>query len=155
MILPLPHRLHTCGREFETVRQARQVDRVSQRNAADALLSGKFEEFRHCGFSLPFLGPPFSIAVSASKGGFRLRQLTEAETTEADSLDDHFAVSYTKVFRVGQTRPSFSCGCCLQLALNDALYRCLPPHHSQEMWAGLSGQVRYSGKMAPVRKSGG
>jgi hypothetical protein len=74
------------------------VDRVSQRNAADALLGGKFEEFRHRGFSLPSLGPPFSIAVSASKGGFRLRQLTEAEATEADSLDDHFAVSYTKDF---------------------------------------------------------
>jgi hypothetical protein len=39
------------------------IDRVSQRNAADAPVSGKFEEFRHRGFSLPSLGPPLSIAV--------------------------------------------------------------------------------------------
>jgi len=44
------------------------VDRVPQRNAADALLSGKFEEFRHHGFSLFFTGrpPPLQKVCSAS-----------------------------------------------------------------------------------------
>lgn len=36
------------------------IDRVFQGNAADALFSGKFEEFRHHRFPFPSLGPPSS-----------------------------------------------------------------------------------------------
>jgi hypothetical protein len=42
------------------------VDRMFQRNAADALLSGKCEELRHHRLSLPSLGPPFSRLVRRS-----------------------------------------------------------------------------------------
>jgi hypothetical protein len=36
--------------------------------------------------------------------------LTDSEATEADSLDDHFAVSYKEDFRVDQLGQAFPAG---------------------------------------------